>query len=290
MAVLICSPLPGAVFHFSKHSAGIVLISVVLCAPVKAQWSMGSRNIAMGQAYTALQEEYWALFHNPALIDQQNRMIGFFSIRYYGLSELEDHTAMFSRPLKFSISGNDISAGLAAGIHSYGFELYRETQLRTGWSARFQNFRFGFTAKYTHLRIRNYGSKGALLFDAGLAAGLTENIMAGIRVTNIFRGGEGSDEQTLYPAETAIGISWQVIPEFLLSMDLIKDDLYPVSLRSGVEFEMIPGVFLRGGWTSSPFTWSAGAGFRISRVITGVVVQNHDILGLSPGIDCFIIL
>jgi len=256
-----------------------------------AQWTMGGRNIALGQAHTALPGDSWAIFHNPALISHSRKMTGFFAIRYYGLKELEDHAVFVSTPIP--ISSGAFSTALAAGAHSYGFELYRETQIRIGGSIRYEGIRAGLAAKYVHLRIHDFGSHGAVLFDAGLAVSLLESLTIGFRQVHLLHNGlsfrtTGSENNAHYPAEMAAGVSWQAIPPLLVTADVVKDVMFPLAIRTGVEAEIMNGVFLRGGWTSRPFTWSAGAGFQISRIETALTVQNHEVLGLSPGIDCTI--
>ncbi len=269
----------------------IVTMTALLCltgliTSSRAQWSMGSRNIAMGQAYTALPDDRWAVFHNPALIDLEKRTLSLFSIRYYGLREIEDHAAVITGPAELPFIGERTTSGVAAAVHSYGFELYRETQIRSGWSVRLQGLHFGISAKYVHIHIKDYSSSGSLLFDAGIAAELTKGLKAGYRMTNLFPYRDNRGEQPLHPVEYAFGFSWKAFAGIVLSADIVKDVLHPFSLRSGLEIEYFDGIFIRGGWTTNPFTWSAGAGFQWSRIRVGIAVQNHEILGLSPGFDC----
>lgn len=257
--------------------------------PVTAQWTMGARNIAMGQAYTALPSDTWAIFHNPAMMDSSERRFSVFAIRYYGLKELEDHAAVISLPLsKLSESYNMIVSG---GVHSYGYSLYRETRLLAGGAIRARPLRAGLTLRYNHLRISGYGSSGSMLFDAGLALEVAEGITLGYRWLNIFQdgfppGGNDPDETPLYPTEMATGLSWRFAQGLLISTEILKDALHPFTIRSGLEVEVYPKVYIRGGWTSRPFTWSAGTGLQISAIIVSIAVQKHEVLGLSPGFNC----
>ncbi len=261
------------------------LFLIIMAASVRAQWTMGARSVAMAQAHSALPSDTWAVFHNPAALNPNEFALGFFAIRYYGLRELEDHAVTLSMPLQRFVKMEKFAAVMAAGVHTYGFDIYRRTQTRIGLAVQFNRFRVGFTANYAHLQIKGYGSRGSPLFDTGIIAKITDSFRVGYRMSNLFNTGNGGSEADIYPAEMSGGFSWAGIPGLLITADLVKDLLYPVSLRSGVEAQLPGGLFLRGGWTAHPFTWSAGAGIHIARFRGNLAVQRHEVLGMSPGID-----
>jgi hypothetical protein len=254
-------------------------------APVEAQWTMGARSVAMGQTHTALADDAWAVFHNPATLPGKDIVIGFFSIRYYGLRELEDHAAAISIPGPTFIRSETLRVAFGAGVHTYGFELFRETRARLALAAGIDRIRVGFSASYVHIRIQGYGSRGSPIFDAGIVAELTDSFLIGYRISHLLQPGDRGMETDLNPAEMAGGISWTGIRGLLVTADLIKDSLHPLSLRSGAEIELPGRLFIRGGWTSQPFTWSAGAGLQLDKVQGNLAIQKHEVLGLSPGFD-----
>ena len=264
--------------------SGVLFISVLI-TPAQAQWTMGARSVAMGQAHTALPSDTWALFHNPASMSTENAVLGFFTIRYYGLRELEDQAAVLTIPLQPFRKRNRLDVSLGTGFHTYGFDLYRETRAISGVALRFDRLHIGFSANYVHIRIDGYGSRGSPVFDGGFIAGLGGGIQIGYRISHILATDSGEWETDLHPSEMAGGVSWNGMKGLLLAVDLVKDSLHPLSLRAGAEAELPGGLFLRGGWTSRPFTWSAGTGLQLNRIHSNLAVQKHDVLGLSPGID-----
>ena len=250
-----------------------------------AQWSMGARNMALGKAHTALPSDNWAVFYNPALIDHDNASAGFFAIRHYGLRELEDHAAVVSIPSGAHFRWLKLPIATAAGFHSYGFDLFRETQVRLGISIRIERIQVGFSTSYNHLRVEGYGSHSSPVFDSGILIELTDRLRMGYRISNLFHTGSRSSEINTHPAEMSGGFSWYGLPGILLTADVVKDDLHPLSVRTGAEVRLAENIAIRGGWTTRPFTWSAGAGLQISGFQGNFAVQKHEILGLSPGID-----
>ncbi|MEX0681115.1 MAG: hypothetical protein WD097_07010 [Balneolales bacterium] len=253
---------------------------------VSAQITMGGRNIAMGQAHTAFPEDPWAVFHNPALISNSKSAFGVFTIRYYGMKELEDHTAVINLPVPYPFISDTPLLGMSVGLHTYGFELYRETQLRNGWSLHREQIQLGIAVRYIHVRIEGYDSAGSGAMDAGLTAELFRGFRIGYRVSNLFYNRIGTGENALLPQEMAVGISWNEITGLLLTFDIVKDPVFPFSVRAAIESNPANRMYIRGGWTSNPFTWSAGAGFDLARFQSNLAIQNHPVLGLSPGIDC----
>ncbi len=255
-----------------------------------AQWTMGGRAIALAKAHTALPSDSWAVFHNPAATEMGKATAGFFAIRYYGLRELEDHAVTLSIPLSRYLPEKRVSSAIAAGVHSYGFDLYRESQARIGFAAAWERFRIGLVLNYVHVSIKGYGARGSPLFDAGMIANVTESFRIGWRISHLLYQIADRGETELHPAEMSGGFSWNGISGLLITADVVKDVLYPATLRAAAEAEVFPGVFLRGGWTSRPFTWSAGTGFHIARFRSNLAVQKHEVLGLSPGLDFIIIM
>ncbi len=282
--------MPGGLLYgmlrasFCRLLPGMLLIAVLI-TPAQAQCTMGARSVAMGQAHTALPSDTWALFHNPASMNTENAVLGFFTIRYYGLRELEDQAAVLSIPLHPFRKRNRMDVSLGTGFHTYGFDLYRETRAMSGVALRFDRLRIGFSANYVHIRIDGYGSRGSPVFDAGLTAGLGKSFRVGYRISHILTTDSGAWETDMHPSEMAGGISWNGMKGLLMAVDIVKDSLHPLSLRAGTEAELPGGFFLRGGWTSRPFTWSAGTGLQLNRIRGNLAVQKHDVLGLSPGID-----
>ena len=263
----------------------LLFASAILPGDLAAQWTMGSRNIAMGEAHTALVGDDWAVFHNPAMIQPDDLTIGVFAIRYFGLKEIQDHAAVFSLPLGSIIPVKPLQNALSAGIHTYGFELYRETNIRLGWSVSLSRVQTGVVVNYTHLRIEGYGSRGHPVINTGLGIHATSQLTAGVRVSNLLLTEIGNSQAGVFPAEIAGGISWDTHHRLVLSADIVKDVLFPVSLRTGFEAEPITGFFLRGGWISDPFIWTAGTGIELSGFLINMAVQQHHVLGLSPGFD-----
>ena len=67
--------------------------------------------------------------------------------------------------------------------------------------------------------------------------------------------------------------------------DILKDVRFPVSYRGGLEAEIIKDVIGRVGATYEPVTYTFGLGYSIKTWQVNLTVQQHEVLGTSPGAD-----
>lgn len=261
----------------------ILSISLFCLGPlqlVSAQAVLGARELAMGQTTTALENNPFSVFSNPAMMPENSKMASFFGVRYYGFSEITDMAAAVTYPTGAGIFG--------MGAHRYGFDLFNESRVRIVYKNKFKGFRFGGILNYSHVaQGGGYGNAGALGFDLGLAAPVTPQLWIGSKATNINRPKYGSLNDEELPRELSIGMSCSLSEAVLFSSDIVKDVRFPVSYRSGIEVVVFDTFFARAGITTNPQTFSAGFGYNSSLLGANVAVQRHanSVLGYSPAID-----
>lgn len=268
---------PGRLYRQPGFTLLALLILMAgISQPLHAQTVLGARQLAMGQAITAAGTGSWAVFGNPALIGGHPASVSFYGIRNYGFAELTDAA--------LSGAGQVFGGWAAAGIHTFGDELYRETRIRTGFAWSANGFSAGLALNYTHLQIKGYGSAGAPAVDAGLAWHLTPELKLGARALNLNRGKAGASREEL-PRELALGVAGKLAERAQITADAVKDVRFPLAFRAGLELSLLDAFVLRGGLTTAPQTFSAGAGYSFSKLAVNLVAQQHYVLGWSPGLD-----
>lgn len=245
--------------------------------PAGAQHIMGTRGIGIGGAVTALPHYAWSVFQNPVMMPASDSHISFFAIRYYGINELTDSALSGVHNFPFGTMG--------IGLHSYGFDLYRENDFRLAFMRPFDNFRLGGLLNYRHVSIDRYGSAGSLAVNVGFAVQLGDDFWLGARASNVNRGKLGEAKEEL-PRELAVGLSYLAAERIRLAFDIVKDVRFPFSYRAGAEVAVYDDfLHLRGGVSTEPLTLSLGLGFGRSYWAAGFAAQHHEWLGWSPGID-----
>lgn len=241
------------------------------------QYTMGAKSISMGQTGAAIPENSWAVFSNASLMPTQQNRVSFYGFRYVGIAEITDMAASFNYQTSWGTIG--------AGLHRYGFNLFNENRFILGYKNKMGKFHYGGSVSYTHVyQGGNYGSAGAVGFDLGLAAQIVNKLWFGARATNLNRPAYGDTDEEL-PRELAAGFSYHLASRVLFTAELVKDVKFPVSLRSGVQFEIIKSLFARAGITTEPSTYSFGFGYEAATWNLNFGLQQHNPLGLSPGLD-----
>lgn len=267
----------------SKNYKILFQLSAYVCmlmasyAPLHAQNSSGARSLAMGQTGIALPGDHWSAFLNTALLPTDISHVSFYGFRYVGISEITDIAATATYPT---------SAGVfAAGIHRYGFNLFNENRILAAYKNNLGQFHYGAGISYFHIQQGgNYGSASAVGVDIGLAAEIAEGLWFGARATNLNQPTYGDTDEEL-PRELAAGFSYQLTRGALVTSEIVKDVMFPVSVRAGLEFEIVRSLLLRAGFTTEPETYSVGFGYLGERWLINFGLQQHNPLGLSPALD-----
>jgi len=256
-----------------------VLIFVTVPQLSYGQLTMGADGLALGQATTALQDNNWAIFSNPATINERDISLNFFSLRNYGFQELTDIAAAGSIPTPFGIA--------AFGFHRYGGDLFNESRVRLGYANSWEELKFGAVLNYNHIsQASPYGSGGTLGIDIGISAKFTEGLWLGARTSNINQPSYQfeADEESL-ARELAIGLSYDLDKNALFLFDVVKDVRFPVSYRGGIEVKVIENLKGRVGVSTEPNTYSFGIGYGSELWQANIAFQRHETLGFSPGVD-----
>lgn len=255
----------------------LLLITFTSSAIATGQNSMGAKLVSMGQAGVALPDSEWSLFSNSALLSTNHNSASFYRFRYVGISEITDLAAVLNLQTRFGTIG--------FAIHRYGFNLFNENRLMIGFKKSFDTFHAGISTSYYHVsQGGGYGSAGALGVDIGIAAELADGLWIGGRASNVNYPSYGKSEETV-PRDLAVGFSYQLAENTVLSMEAMKDVMFPLSLRSGLQLELIPLFFARAGFTTNPETYSVGFGYAQDRWSINIGIQQHNPLGLSPALD-----
>lgn len=249
-------------------------------AELRAQAVLGARELAVGQATTALPHSPWAIFANPAMMLEKKTTVSFFGVRYFGLAEITDLAVSLIYPTKIGV--------LAAGAHRYGNDLFNENRLRTGYKNSIRGFHYGLILNYSHVvQGGGYGSAGALGIDIGIAASILPALWIAAKAVNINQPTYGSRNDEALPRNLSVGFSYRLSDIALFSTELFKDVRFPMAYRGGAEVNIIGGLMGRAGITTAPRTFSAGFGYLGSSWSANVAVQRHEnsVLGYSPAID-----
>ncbi|NTV45853.1 MAG: hypothetical protein HGB11_04895 [Chlorobiales bacterium] len=232
----------------------------------------------MGGAFNALANSSEAIFYNPAgqaLLS--NREVGFFYTQHYGFDELSQFSANYTDPLLLP----EGFGTLGLGVKQYGFDLYREMTFGLSYANSFERkFFYGVTATYNNLAIRGYGNEAAIGIDVGILAFITQSLSIGFSATNLNQPTLSTGKEPLAQSYT-LGLCYHLSKDLRLLADAEKDPRFPLMIKSGIEFDVIPLLTLRGGFSSEPSRISAGMGIHYGMFDIDYAFASHPDLGIT---------
>jgi len=252
-----------------------IIIICLLTLSAYSQYNPGAKQISLSNSDVALSNDVFSLFNNPAGLAQMNwREVGvYYSPAPFGLSELANGFVAYHEPTSIG--------SFAVGGMSYGFDLYRESKFSLGYSYNYTNkFFAGLTVNYQTVSIKNYGNDGALFFNLGGLAYVSNVFRLGFSVQNINRATFGQDDSQI-PMIINTGFSYDAVDELTLNFAVEKDIKYKASFQFGINYDIIENLSLRTGFSNEPSKYSAGIGINYSIFSLDYAMFTHNDLGLT---------
>ena len=169
----------------------------------------------------------------------------------------------------------------AVALTRLGFSLYRETTISVAAASSFGGLvSAGCSINCDHLAIARYGSAYTVGIDAAATVLLSDDIRWGFSFLNINRPAIGGEKDQV-PQLFLTGVNCDVLSTASVSLTIIKDVRYPVSVRTGARFEPLECIVLRAGLSSDPSRYYAGVSIRYSSISVDYSVATHAELGLT---------
>ncbi len=233
---------------------------------------IGARALGVSGALTAFGDGPWCFYFNPARTAEMNQIDAFYSPAYFGLQEI--------RSTGIAFSNQSFGINYAAAVHTFGFELYRETVFSLNLSLPVYDFLFfGSNANLNHLSIKDYGVDLALSIDAGARMFVSDHFAVGFSVTNL-----NSSSMTLsndpLPQAFAGGVAY-VSDKLNIGVDYYKELGFPSSVRIAAEFSPLNFITFRTGTASGTNSFSAGLSLKLFPFEIGYGGMFHRIIGTT---------
>lgn len=251
------------------------IIVLLLLTYSSAQYNPGAKQISIANSDVALSNDVFSLFGNQAGLSQMNwRELGiYYSPAPFGVKEMANGFVAYHEPTSFG--------SFAVGGMTYGFELYRESKIKAGYSYNYQNIFFaGIGINYHTFSIQGYGNQGVLYLDLGGLTFLTNDFRIGFLIRNINRASlSGLNDQI--PSIINVGLSHDFLEKLSANLSVEKDMRHNPSLQFGVDYEIIEYLSIRAGFSNQPSRYSAGVGINYSIFSLDYSFFSHTDLGLT---------
>lgn len=238
---------------------------------------MGARQTAMGCAFTAVSDDVYSIYYNPAgLAKIETKNISFTyaqlwpSIGGEGLSDMfvGFNTMLRNIPFGFSWQSRVLQNMITADTFSLAFAKQIKNNLYVGITSKYLKFELTAEEVNSIPELKNNKSKSAVGFDIGILL-KTKKLDIGLSLKDVNSPDIGIFESSPLPIIVKFGVA-KLIDERLLVVADVSNSNNLTEFSLGGEFYAIPKIKLRGGVLSSTADYSrfsVGAGFVLNKFI-----------------------
>lgn len=229
-------------------------------------------------AYSLQHADVFSFTANQASLAQlKNISTAVYAERKFLLTELNNYTAVLGIP---TTSGN---FGLKAAYN--GFSDYNETQIGLAYGRKLgKKIDVGVQFNYQGLQITGYGNATAISFELGTILHLTDQLHAGVHISNPVGGKFGKDQQEKLSSVYAVGLGYEASEKFFISTEIEKEEGQPVNVNAGMQYKFIPQLLVRAGMSSATSSAWVGVGLMIRSIRFDITTSYHPQLGITPGL------
>lgn len=239
----------------------------------------GTKAIALGNAFTAIADNSWAVSYNPAGLAQliSPEISTFFVPRQFGIPEL--------RTISLSAAYNINPGTVGAFVEQFGFDLYRTIDVALGYGLALDTgILVGAAVDIERVAIERYGVSHNVTFDIGLLGRPFANLAIGFSLKNVTAARIATNRERL-PQYLEIGACYSPVKDFCLVMEVEKDVQFPLVVKGGVEERFFDFLSIRCGVANNPDKFSAGISVQYSMIEFGYAGYSHPELGWTHQIE-----
>ncbi|MEO5562968.1 MAG: hypothetical protein ABIR18_06020 [Chitinophagaceae bacterium] len=258
----------------------ISLLCILICSEISfaqvLRKPLAAAYMGFG-VYSCKQADVFSFPGNQAALAQlKNTTVGIYAEQRFLISELSYYTmaaALVTRSGHF---------GLRLGYS--GFSGYNESQAGFAYARKLgSKVDVGVQFNYNGINVAGYGNASAISFEIGSIFHLTEELHAGIHANNPVGGKFGKEKQEKLPACYTVGLGYDASKQFFISMEIVKEELQPITVNAGMQYLIDPQVLVRAGLLSATSSLWLGIGVLWKSIRVDVAASYHSQLGISPG-------
>jgi len=238
----------------------------------------GARANAMGNASVTLTDVFSVQNNTAAMGMLEESAIGLSAQNYF---MVEGGLSAFYGAGVFA---TERSGNIGVSAHFTGDPTFNQTKIGLAYGRKLADeLAIGLQLDYVGTRIVEAGSGQAFTFDIGVLYTPAENISIGAKAFNPIRVENGMERPEPLPSVISAGLSWRVSEKVLLCAEGEQDLENAIRLKTGLEYQIIDALFLRGGYISDPSMFTAGFGLQLKTFQLDASAQFHQQLGVTPG-------
>lgn len=249
----------------------------------------GGRAQALGNASATLAGEVWAVANNPAGLGSLTRpTAGLYFENRYLIPSLNLAAVAVALPLgEVAPAAAGLPARASRGVvaaeaQRFGGALYSEVRLGVAYGYRLGIVSVGGRLDALQVSFQDLGSRRVLAASLGGQADiLPQRLTLGVHLYNLTQARLASYQDERVPTVLRAGLAYRPGQQVLLLAEAEKDVERAAGLKAGVEYQPVPAVAVRLGYSSLSQQASGGVGVRAGDFQLDYAASWHSALGLS---------
>lgn len=259
-----------------------IFILYILSAPIlRAQevFLPGSRSQALA-GISVCMADCWSVFGNQAGLAPTGHLTigGSFQNRFL-VKELSTSSGLIVLPVHSSV--------FAFSAYQFGKTTFRQEKMSIAFARSLTpRLHFGIQYNYYRFFLEENKTMGSFGLELGFQYQLTDRLLLGFHALNPYKVSiETLSGKYSYPSLFNIGANFHLSESFTFLTELQKDRLYPLNIKTGLEYAILNKLFIRTGISGKPYQLTAGMGFSLKMLTVDMAVAYNQYLGNSPSVS-----
>lgn len=242
------------------------------------RYSISMPYVGLG-AYSTLQTDPFSFTGNQAALAQmKDPGVGVYGERRFLLAENSVYGVALALPTK-KMGNFGVQANYA------GFANFNENKVGLAYARSLgSKVDVGIQFNYYGYRVPTYGNAGAVNFEAGVIAHLSDKLNAGIHLYNPVGGKLGKTGDEKLASAYKFGFGYDASDHFYFSTEVVKEEDKNINVVGGVQYHFKKQFFARAGFMSETGSAFAGLGLAWKMLRLDMAASYHPQLGFSPGL------
>lgn len=249
----------------------------------------GGRAQALGNASATLAGEVWAAANNPAGLGTLTQSTaGLYFENRYLIPSLNLAAVAVALPLgEVAPAAASLPARASRGVvaieaQRFGGTLYNEVRLGVAYGYQLGVVRVGGRLDALQVSFQDLGSRRVLAASLGGQADiLPQRLTLGVHLYNLTQARLAEYQDERVPTVLRAGLAYRPGKQVLLLAEAEKDVEREAGLKAGIEYQPVPAVAVRLGYSSLSQQASGGVGVRAGDFQLDYAAGWHAALGLS---------
>ena len=221
--------------------------------------------------FQSTDQSHWSLFRNMAgTVNSENCQIVLGYQLPYNLKELQ------SLALGILIPG---AVNVGASLFQSGTDNLINQQAAVTSSMSFGKLNLGIRVKYWRVAISGITSLSSISADAGVQIELTDQVLAGVFISNLTQSQLGENE--IIPVIWQTGISYKPTAKLSILIETGHVLGHHWEFKSGIEYRIKKRLLARTGYNISNKRHYWGLGFLSNSIELDYAIDFHPYLGIT---------